>query len=125
VNPPIFNTTCRIADPLVAGTSYTAADIIVFITSVAMSSCVGVNQFFNPNGRWKALRSATQNLQSIIWKFRARVDVFEYDSSNPNEASALFHSIVDKVQMRQKRFFPFQRPPLCSTNDQAFRSWPT
>jgi hypothetical protein len=62
-----------------------------------MSSCVGINQFFNPNGRWKALRSATQNLQSTIWKFRSRVDVFEYDSNNPNEASVLFHSIIDKV----------------------------
>ena len=37
-----------------------AADIIVFITSLAMSICVGVNQFFDPNGRWKALRTATQ-----------------------------------------------------------------
>ena len=74
-----------------------AADIIVFITSLTMSICVGVNQFFDPNGRWKALRTATQSLHSIIWKFRARINVFEYDLNNPNAASTLFHSAIDKV----------------------------
>ncbi len=74
-----------------------AADIIVFITSVAMSICVGINQFFNTYGRWKALRTATQSVHSIIWKFRARVDIFEYDPNNPHAASTLFHSAIDKV----------------------------
>ncbi len=76
-----------------------AADIIVFIVSLAMSLCVGVNQFFDPNGRWKALRTATQILHSIIWKFRSRVEIFEYDSNNPNAASSLFHSAIDKARI--------------------------
>jgi hypothetical protein len=97
-----------------------AADIIVFITSVAMSICVGINQFFNPNGRWKALRSATQSVHSIIWKFRARVDIFEYDSNNPNAASALFHSTIDKARVVISAFthFPFKQMqlPLCNAS---------
>lgn len=76
-----------------------AADIIVFIVSLAMSLCVGFNQFFDPNGRWKALRTATQSLHSIIWKFRSRVEIFEYDSNNPNAASSLFHSAIDKARI--------------------------
>jgi hypothetical protein len=62
-----------------------------------MSICVGVNQYFNPNGRWKALRSATQSVHSIVWKFRARIDIFEYDQNNPHAAMALFHSTIDKA----------------------------
>jgi hypothetical protein len=76
-----------------------AADIIVFIVSLAMSVCVGFNQFFDPNGRWKALRTATQSLHSIIWKFRSRVEIFEYDSNNPNAASSVFHSAIDKARI--------------------------
>lgn len=98
-----------------------AADIIVFIVSLAMSLCVGFNQFFDPNGRWKALRTATQSLHSIIWKFRSRVEIFEYDSNNPNAASSLFHSAIDKARIVASTDHMSKLVALSSINA-AFRS---
>jgi hypothetical protein len=81
-----------------AGTNYVLSDIIVFGASLVMSICVGINQFFNPNGRWKVIRSAHESLLSIIWKFRARVDMFELDAANSKDLSGTFQSAIDSVR---------------------------
>ena len=54
----------------------------VFILSVALAALFSLEGMLSAKSRWRQLRSASGQLQSIVWMYRARVPPFDVDTTN-------------------------------------------
>ena len=78
--------------------SYRLVDLIVFGLTLLLSLCASVTKFYNPNIRWRRLRSAACRMESVIWCYRMRIPPFQYMGLRSRHSERALFEKVQSVQ---------------------------
>jgi hypothetical protein len=78
--------------------SYRLVDLIVFGLTLLLSLCASITKFYNPNIRWRRLRSAACRMESVIWCYRMRIPPFQYLGLRSRHSERALFEKVQSVQ---------------------------